>query len=293
MPIAPAVRKQSGKRPLSKHRRLARFAVCVVVGLALTVPLYVGLAKSGLIRSPFFPRVDGDLALAQSDRPGLRVLFVGNSFTYYHSMPELVHELAEQDEGASPVFTVAYTAPNWTLRKASEDESLLDLLDDADWDFVVLQESSGLPAASPEVRRRYMYPFIRSLNRDVAAAGGQTVLFMTWGYKTGSYPGDTFDFMQARLAEGYSELGGELFAPVAPVGLAWAEALRRQPGLDLWSHDGHHPGSSGSYLAACVFYAQLTGRDPSGSDFTADLEPAEARFLQGVAADLVHAEAVK
>jgi hypothetical protein len=46
------------------------------------VPLYVGLAKSGIIRSPFFPRAEGDLALAKSDRAGLRVLFVGNSFTW-------------------------------------------------------------------------------------------------------------------------------------------------------------------------------------------------------------------
>jgi hypothetical protein len=88
-------------------------------------------------------------------------------------------------------------------------------------------------------------------------------------------------------------MGERLLAPVAPVGLAWAEALRRQPALDLWSHDGHHPGAPGSYLAACVFYAMLSGRDPSRSTFTADLEPAEARFLQQVATDVARAEAVK
>jgi hypothetical protein len=84
---------------LARRRpRRARLADSVPTR-AQSVPLYVGLAKSGLIRSPFFPRVDGDLALAKSDKPGLRVLFVGNSFTYYHSMPELVHELAEHDAG--------------------------------------------------------------------------------------------------------------------------------------------------------------------------------------------------
>jgi hypothetical protein len=78
------------------------------------VPFYVGLAKSGIIRSPFFPSAEGDLALAKSDRPGLRVLFFGNSFTYYNEMPAMVHELAAQDHGARPLYSVEYTAPNVT-----------------------------------------------------------------------------------------------------------------------------------------------------------------------------------
>jgi lysophospholipase L1-like esterase len=71
---------------------------------------------------------------------------------------------------------------------------------------------------------------------------------MTWGYREGdpgNYPGDTFTAMQLRLAEGYSELGTELSAPVAPVGLAWAEALQREPALDLWDGDGEHPNAAG------------------------------------------------
>jgi hypothetical protein len=97
--------------------------------------------------------------------------------------------------------------------------------------------------------------------------------------------------MQARLADGYFDLGEELSATVAPVGLAWAKALQYEPELDLWASDGRHPSASGSYLAACVFYALLSGRDPAGSNFTAGLEPAEARLLQHVASAAVHGDA--
>jgi hypothetical protein len=86
--------------------------------------------------------------------------------------------------------------------------------------------------------------------------------------------------MQTRLAGGYSKLGRELGAQVAPAGLAWAGALRRQPSLDLWAGDGQHPGRLGSYLAACVFYALLSGRAPIQSRFTAGIEPGQARLLQ-------------
>ena len=93
--------------------------------------------------------------------------------------------------------------------------------------------------------------------------------------------------MQAALAEGYDDLGRRLHASVAPVGLAWAEALRTRPDLSLWEGDGRHPSKLGSYLAACVFYAMLTHRDPRESGFTAGLSSSEARYLQKAAAKIV------
>jgi hypothetical protein len=175
-------------------------------------------------------------------------------------------ELATADP--APLFSVEYTAPNWSLREASENRGLADAIDEISWNVVVLQDVSWYLSTSVDERR------------------ARTMLFMTWGYKGGAFRGDTYEAMQARLAEGYRDLAAELAAEVASVGLAWAEALRRKPGLELWNRDGAHPSRSGSYLAACVFYAVLTGRDPRGSDFTAGFDPAEARFLQDVASDV-------
>jgi hypothetical protein len=108
---------------------------------------------------------------------------------------------------------------------------------------------------------------------------------MTWGYVRGDRwhePHDTYAAMQARLDSGYSKLGAELGAQVAPAGLAWAEALRREPRLDLWAGDGKHPGRLGSYLAACVFYALISGREPTRSRFTAGIQAKQAHTLQQV-----------
>jgi uncharacterized protein DUF4886 len=274
--------------------RLFRVFLCAVAGLVLGVSIFVGLVQSGLVRNPLGPRIKGDIELARSDRAGLRVLFVGNSFTFRNSMPALVHDLAGADEGASAIFAVQYTAPRWSLEKASQDDGLEVLLEDVRWDAVVLQEKSWYLSLPAEQRRKATYPFARELQREIAVAGARTMLFMTWGYKDGdrwNWRGDYYEAMQERLAEGYSELAGELSAEIAPVGLAWVEALRRQPGIDLWADDGKHPSRAGSYLAACVFYALLSGRDPAGSDFAGDLDPAEARFLQDVASDVVAAAA--
>jgi hypothetical protein len=271
-------------------RRLLRLLACAGVGVVLGVSVYVGLVQSGLAPSPFDPLVRGDIALARSARPGLRVLFVGNSFTFRNGLARMVHDLAVNDPGGSQLFAVEYAAPGWSFEDAAKDDGLTGLLTDVRWNVVVLQEQSQLLAFTRGEWQRETFPFARALHDKISRDGADTLLFMTWGYKHGdqhNWPGDTFADMQGRLSEGYSALASELQASVAPAGLAWAEALRRRPGLDLWESDGKHPNKRGSYLAACVFYEILTGRGPFRTTFTAGLQPSEARFLQGVADSVV------
>jgi hypothetical protein len=274
-------------------RRTLRLLACAVAGIVLGLTVYSGLVRVGLARSLLAPTVRGDTALARGDEPGLRVLFVGNSFTFKNSLPALVHDLAAGDPGGPPIFSVEYAAPGWSLHEAAQDGGLAKLLREVHWDVVVLQEKSWLLSLPEDRWRRATYPFALDLRQKIAGSGARTLLFMTWSYALGdrwNVPHDTYAEMQARLAEGYSKLGAELGARVAPAGLAWAEALRRKPGLDLWDDDGRHPGRSGSYLAACVFYAALTGRDPARSGFTAGLEAGQAHFLQQVAESVYEAD---
>jgi hypothetical protein len=282
----PQVKRRLVAADPCRMRRTLRLLSCAAAGIVLGITAYSGLVHVGLARSLFAPTLRGDLALARSDWPGLRVLFVGNSFTFENSLPALVHNLAAGDPGGRPIYSVEYAAPGWSLRQADKDGGLTKLLRDIKWDVVVLQEKSWLLSFPEEQWGRSTYPFARDLHGKIAASGARTLLFMTWGYALGdrrTVPHDTYAEMQMRLAEGYSRLGAELGARVAPAGLAWAEALRRKPALDLWADDGQHPGRSGSYLAACVFYAALTGRDPARSRFTAGIEGGQARLLQQVA----------
>jgi hypothetical protein len=267
-------------------RRLLKLLPVAVAGIVLGVTLYSGLVHMGLARSLIGPSVRGDIDLARSDQRGLRVLFVGNSFTFENSMPALVHDLASGDPGATRIFAVEYAAPGWSLRQAKKDDGLDTLLREVRWDVVVLQEKSWVLSLPEQQWRHETYPSARRLHEKISAAGARTLLFMTWGYALGDRshePHDTYAAMQARLADGYSKLGRDLGVQVVPAGLAWAEALRREPSLDLWADDGKHPGRRGSYLAACVFYAMLSGRDPSGSRFTAGIVPGQARLLRQVA----------
>jgi hypothetical protein len=264
--------------------------VRVAIALAVVLTVYGGLVHAGVLRSPFAPALAGDIELARSNRAGLRVLFVGNSMTFANSMPSTVRRLAAADGSSRRMFVVQYTRGGWTWARAARDDGLRELLHEVRWDVVVLQEQSQMLSFSPYRQRAETYPAARALAAGVSAAGARTLLFMTWGHRSGdrrNVPGDSYAAMQARVRDGYRALAEELDADVAPVGIAWAEAFRRRPSLALWAPDGSHPSRLGSYLTACVFYAVLAGRPPTSSTFTADIAPGDARFLQRVAASAV------
>jgi hypothetical protein len=93
--------------------------------------------------------------------------------------------------------------------------------------------------------------------------------------------------MQQGLFDGYMSIVHELDTRVAPVGVAWAEAHKQNPQLNLWQDDGSHPAMQGTYLAACVFYATIFDESPEGLSYRSDLSKDEAQWLQKVAADAV------
>jgi hypothetical protein len=261
-----------------------------MVGLALLVAVVVGLVELGVVPNPFAASVSGDVALARSSRPGLRVLFVGNSFTYRNSMPSLVRSMSEGDGDPRRLFVVQYTKSGGTLSMAARDDRLTDLVREVHWDVVVLQEQSEIPSLPAAEREGLMDRAASDLVRRASASGARTVLFLTWGYRHGDrrrVDGDDYEAMQARLAAGYRSVAAETGATVAPVGTAWAEALRRRPELGLWAGDGRHPSKLGSYLAACVFYGLLTHRDPQLLHPPADAL-AEHVLLERVASDVLH-----
>jgi hypothetical protein len=263
-------------------RRLGRATAVVIAGVLLGVSVYAGLIAVGLVRNPFAPVAAGNLDLARSNRSGVRVLFVGNSLTFRNDLPEMVHRLG----GArTPIFAGSFTAPGWQLRQFAGDHGLDRLLREVHWDVVVLQEQSQVPSFPADDRAREFTPYVKQLADKIRADGAQPLLFVTWAHRTGdrrNVSRDTYAAMQQRIVDGYADAARASASALAPVGVAWGNALTRRPQLALWSSDGTHPSRAGSYLAACVFYALLTRKSPVGNAFTAGLQPSLARFLQRV-----------
>ena len=280
--LSPPTRSYFRRDPLRATKPRSRIVRVMRVGAAGLAGIGLGLVGYAVLFPP--DPVSGDLDLVRSHRPGLRVLFVGNSLTYYNGMTGLVRDLAEGDPGAPAIFAVQYARGGSTLEDALDDSQLTELLEGERWRAVVLQEHSKIASRRDDLETR-MYPAAYWLDRMVRKRGARTVLFESWGYEDGDgdVDDDSYEAMQARVVSNYLAVGSRLSSLIAPVGVAWQETVRRRPAIELWNDDGIHPSRAGSYLTACVFYALLTGRDPADSSFTAELDPAEARWLARLA----------
>lgn len=222
-----------------------------------------------------------------------RVLFVGNSYTHYENMTQVVaafaasRDLAMQTRKSTPGG--ATLEQHWTGLKGKQTIDSLSQIGTGQFDAVVLQEQSLRPIQDPAK----MAIFADKLCAAIKQAGGQPYLYLTWSrQKTPE--------TQSKLTESYENVARKTGATVAPVGLAWELARTRRPDLNLYSEDGSHPSSEGSYLAACVLFATLTGEPsaslpfrPSFTDANGEtitlmrLNKTDATFLQTIADEIM------
>jgi len=215
-----------------------------------------------------------------------RILFIGNSYTYVNDLPAMLVKLAES--GGKRIETGMAAAGGWTLAEHVKSAETLDKIKSSKWNFIVLQEQSQTPAIE-QVREKAMYPSARTLTAKIREAGATPVFFVTWAHR-GGWPEnhlDNYESMQLQIDEGYVRIARELNAPLAPVGFAWYKVWKQNPKMDLWQDDGSHPNESGTYLAACVFYAALYRQSPEELNYRGNLSSDEAKTLQKIAADTV------
>ena len=183
-----------------------------------------------------------------SGRPNapLKVLFIGNSYTFYNSMPNMLSALAASSADRRQVKVKEATMGGADLDKLWGLRTTRHAISDDKWDFVVLQEHSVLPTIDPE----RMKVAARKMNAEIRKTGAKTILFLTWARRGKPE-------IQSLLDRAYFTLARELNAGVAPVGPAWRIALGLDPSIPLHAEDGSHPTPIGSYLTACVLYLVL------------------------------------
>lgn len=234
------------------------------------------------------------LSMVSFSQKKLQVLFLGNSYTEYNNLPQLVASVA-LSKGDTLVFD-AYTPGGQTFQQHSVSGICRDKILSRKWDYVVLQEQSQLPSFSPGRVESQVLPYAAALcqqvrNNDTCS---RVMFYMTWGRENGdalmcmSYsPLCTFNGMQQRLRDSYLQMAETNHAEVAPVGMVWKYIREHSPEIILYDTDGSHPGLAGSYLAACTFYASLFHKSPLGAFVPNGVSAAHADSIQAAAALVV------
>jgi hypothetical protein len=207
--------------------------------------------------------------------PPAKVLFVGNSFTYYNNS---VHNHYRKLVVASGhVFDKPSRARIQTISGGHLPEhrgGIPVVVGAESWDVVIMQGHSRGPISEASA------PAFREAARDYAPIirehGARPAFFMTWAYSGKPE-------MTAELDAAYTAIGRELDAEVIPVGLAFERVTRERPDFKLRVADARHPTWAGTYLAACTFFAALHNASPEGLEYAANLPLEDARYLQQVA----------
>ncbi len=217
-----------------------------------------------------------------------KILFIGNSYTYFNKMPEIFESIARSC--GKEVEISAITKGGYTLEKHANPEEEITGVRVAEalssnnkgaFDAVVLQEQSVRPAKDPEK----FYEAAKLLIEKIKNIGAVPYLYATWGRKDGcpllEEMGWNNEIMTDMLAATYGKIGEETNTCVAFVGRAFRDIYTNYPDLtDLYNPDKSHPSYSGSFLAALVLAAKILGIDPLCVEFCGELDENVAKVLK-------------
>lgn len=216
-----------------------------------------------------------------------KVLFLGNSYTNYFNLPQLVVAVAQSTNDV--IVVDSHTPGGNTLQNHNSNATSLTKIAQGNWDFVVLQEQSQLPAFPISQVETQVFPFAESLNNTIVAQNpcAETIFYMTWGRKNGdsencnsnpsvcSYIG-----MDDLLRDRYLTMTNANNAIVSPVSVVWRYLRANYPTLNLYDPDESHPSILGSYIAACCFYTTILRKNPNLITFNANLSATDANIIK-------------
>lgn len=200
-----------------------------------------------------------------------KVLFIGNSFTARNDLPGMIALIATAC-GKSIQHRLIFAGgaslrAHWNAGKAIKE------IQTGKYDIVVLQEQSTLPIKNA-IR---MHENVRLFDEAIKEAGAKTILYMTWARQH-------CPESQKAITDAYTSIGKELDATIVPVGTAWQRFLRKYSKPVLHERDQSHPTLTGTYLAACVFFAVLFRITPVGNDAEIpELEKKDRLLLEKIA----------
>ena len=177
----------------------------------------------------------------------MKVLFVGNSHTYFNDMPEMFAQFVERTVGEKPDVTMlAYSGRELEWHR-SEYFSIRFALMYGGFDYCVIQQAAH-PYPPVDQTEKYFGQLADICRR----CGTKPVVFMTWAQK--EHPEN-----QQIMIDTCEKLARDNGALLAPIGAVWERVINDYPDIDLFYEDGGHAGVYGDFLIASVLCRTMTG----------------------------------
>ena len=210
-----------------------------------------------------------------------RLLFIGNSATYVHNVPETLAALAT--EAGFPTEAVRITKGGFTLAQhadaACEHGQVVLARIKEGFDVVFLQDNGN--CISNDEKRAAAKHACRTLGAAIQETGASVRIYVRppYGYDIfGRSPVEQC----MELDRLFGEIAQEIGAVCSYANRAFAYALTNGGELSLYGPDNAHTSPEGAYLIVCTLFSSLYR---TSSTVLADhgLDPDVARRLQQIA----------
>ncbi|MCE2611713.1 DUF4886 domain-containing protein [Flavobacteriaceae bacterium D16] len=257
---------------------------------------------------------------SQKQEEEINVLFIGNSLTYFHDMPQMVQEMVAVthpnmvvEQSTFPGMSLSAhldniiesrTEHSISTRKKEEGE-LTDTemkIAEKKWDVVILQTGT-VAVLIPEARELKVEKAISEIKRRINNPDCKFILFETWPSKeefpkeycysswsiNGTWGDEQFcspiienlELEIKLIKESYNLIAQNQGLIKSNNGSIFYEIRTKHPEIELLE-DTIHPNKTGAFLNACIFYKLLTGKKPSVLKYNGEIEPKTVNLIKTI-----------
>lgn len=229
-------------------------------------------------------------ALFAAEADTLRVLCIGNSFTFFYDSEKRLEEIAASE--GHGLKAQALTVGGYTFHRHLIDDKTMSPLISNRYDLVFLQDQSRTPALYGEnpKRCRLAGEDARDLAERVRTYSPDAKIWIeqTWSYENGNYGGfGSFERFDALLKKGTALMAKKAHTDISPIGEAFAIVRSERPDINLYYPDNKHQSELGTYLKSCVNYLLIYRTPFSSAATSCGYDAEKCAYLRKVAERVV------
>jgi hypothetical protein len=193
-------------------------------------------------------------SFAQVKKDTLRVLFVGNSFSYYYNLPQVLNEMSVYSDKIyidTRHSLVGGSNLSQHLRGENNTQTL-NILAKEKFDYVILNHHSL--AATKEMNT--FFETSKKMVELVRSKQAKPIFMMTWAYKSNP-------LMIKKIATAYQDMCQKIEVDFVPCGHLFDEVRKWRPDINMFEDDDKHPSKHATYLNGLAFFKYFSNEKTS------------------------------
>lgn len=235
-----------------------------------------------------------------------KILFIGNSLTYYYDMPKMLEKM--MNENSNSIYTVTQvTFPGIQLQHHISKGVAKLRFEENDWNYVILQHGT-LGYYVPQEIEKNILPSIKTFQSYDKQKTAKFYLFATWVdkekypfqmcYPKMLYSGKEENFeekfcskeFQNRdeekeyLENQYSAIAKEANISSTKHSVMEYVFEKKYPYFNMWD-DESHPSKIGSYFNACIFFKVFSSKNLKEIKENFNINPSTASIIRDFVED--------